>query len=189
MQSNLDKIWNSVQGLLSKELKGPSYGTWIKPTKLILLEEDKVVVAVKNEFNKNFLKQCYFEKITSCIERIIKRKIVLEIVVKADLNINEFISSIANLEESKPPVLESKGYLDHTFKYRCNLNPSYTFESFVVGPSNQFCHAAALAIAEAHGEHYNPLFIYGGVGLGKTHIACAIANYTLDQNKIGRAHV
>lgn len=186
MNCELEKIWQDVQGHLMREMKGPSFQTWIKPSKLIELTESKAVIAVKNEFNKNFLVQCYLEKITYCVEKTIKKKIQLEIVVKADLALSEFIPSIANLQEinnSQSTIDNKCAYLDHTFRYRSNLNPSYTFESFVVGPSNQFCHAASLAVAEAQGEQYNPLFIYGGVGLGKTHLSHAIANYTLEQNK------
>ena len=187
MNNEIENVWNLVQGHLSKEMKGPSFQTWIKPSKLIGLDESKAIVAVKNEFNKNFLKQCYFSKISSAIEKITKRKIELEIIVKPDLKLNEFISSIANLQEAETQEIKKQEnnpvYFDHTFKYKTNLNPSYTFESFVVGSSNQFCHAAALAISESQSEQYNPLFIYGGVGLGKTHLAHAIANYTLEQDK------
>lgn len=179
MESNLEKVWQDVQGRLMREMKGPSFQTWIKPSKLIELTNDKAVVAVKNEFNKNFLLQSYQEKISSCIEKTIKQKINLEIVVKRDLSLNEFISSIGSLPEIENPSV----YLDHTFRYKTNLNPSYKFESFVVGPSNQFCHAASLAVAEIQGNEYNPLFIYGGVGLGKTHLTHAIANYALEQNQ------
>lgn len=185
MNFELEQIWNEVQGHLSKQMKGPSFQTWIKPSKLLEVSDDKVVIAVKNEFNKNFLRQAYIHKINTCIEKVLKRKIDIEIVVKRDLTLNEFIPSIANLQESLSPISTSNDpvFLDHTFRVRTNLNPSYTFESFVVGPSNQFCHAAALAIAESSSEQYNPLFIYGGVGLGKTHLANAIANYKLEQNK------
>ena len=189
MNNELEKIWDSVQGHLLKEMKGPSFQTWIKPSKLIEIKENTAIIAVKNEFNKNFLKQYYIEKIVSCIEKTIKKKIVLEIIVKPDLNLNEFIPSIANLKEAtgrdainRTSTENNTGYFDHTFKFKNNLNPSYTFENFVVGSNNQFCHAAALAIAESHGELYNPLFIYGGVGLGKTHLVHAIANYTTVQN-------
>lgn len=190
MTNELEKIWDSVQGLLSKKLKGPSYGTWIKPSRLIALEDDKAVVAVKNEFNKNFLNQCYLDKIQDAIEKTLKRKIKLEITVKSDLKLEEFVPSIATLadksEEStngKEQIANNKEvFLDHTFSYRGNLNPTYTFENFVVGGNNQFCHAAALAIAESSNNSYNPFFIYSGVGLGKTHLINAIANYALDQN-------
>ena len=185
MNSDLEKIWQDVQGHLSKELKGPTFQMWIKPTKLISLTEENAQVAVKNDFNKNILKQTYFEKINSCLERVLKRKIVLEITVKADLDIKGFVSSIANLQEienRQPKIDNSGGFLDHTFKYKSNLNPTYTFETFVVGPSNQFCHAACLAVAEASISEYNPLFIYGGVGLGKTHLSHAVANFALENN-------
>ena len=187
MEQNLETIWSDVQGHLAREMKGPSFQTWIKASKLIELKENKAIIAVKNEFNKNFLLQSYLEKITSAIERVIRSKIVLEIVVKRDLSLSEFIPSIATLEDQRTREPENQkekgGYFDHTFRYKSNLNPSYTFENFVVGPSNQFCHAACLAIAEAQKEQYNPLFIYGGVGLGKTHLAHAIANHLLEQNQ------
>lgn len=189
MNCELEKIWDEIQHRLSKMMKGPSFQTWVKPSKLIELSDQKAVIAVKNEFNKNFLKQYYLDKINHAIEGTLKKKIALEIVVKGDLDIGEFIPSIANLreaerQEAKKQEKNNGGvYFDHTFRLKNNLNPSYTFENFVVGSSNQFCHAAALAIAEAQGELYNPLFIYSGVGLGKTHLVHAIANYTLDQNK------
>src|SRR3989338_9001575 len=179
MNHELEKIWCDVQGHLSREMKGPSFQTWIKPSKLIELSEGKATIAVKNDFNKNFLRQNYSGKITEALEKRIKQKIVLDIIVKDDLDLGEFISSIAVLEDRKP----EPAYFDHTFRFKTNLNPTYTFENFVVGSSNQFCHAAALAIAEANHNDYNPLFIYGGVGLGKTHLVHAIANYALEQNK------
>lgn len=188
MNNELENIWRDVQGLLSKELKGPSYGTWIKPTKLLEVQCDKALIAVKNEFNKNFLRQNYIDKISSALERRIKRKIKVEIVVKEDLTLGEFVSSIATLRTQQSAVSNqqadsnNRGYFDHTFRFKSDLNPSYTFETFVVGPSNQFCHAACLAVAETKGELYNPLFIYGGVGLGKTHLTHAVANYITNQN-------
>ena len=178
MNQELEKIWSDAQALLSKEMKGPSFQTWIKPSLLVEVTNDKVVVAVKNEFNQCFLKQRYFEKIANAIEKVIKRKISLEIIVKKELSLPDFIPSIANLKEQSA---DGPAYFDHTFKHRSNLNPLYTFESFVVGQSNQFCHAASLAVAEAQGHLYNPFFIYGGVGLGKTHLVHAIANYAHDQ--------
>jgi chromosomal replication initiator protein len=193
MDIELKQVWDDVQGHLSKQMKGPSFQTWIKPSKLVEISGNKAVIAVKNEFNKNFLRQAYIHKITTCIEKVLNRKIEVEILVKKDLVLGEFFPSIANLAEndlsshhpitSSPHSPISPGVVfDHTFKVRSSLNPSYTFESFVVGPSNQFSHAAALAVAEASSEQYNPLFIYGGVGLGKTHLANAIANYKLEQN-------
>ena len=189
-ENEIEKIWSEVQGHLLKEMKGPVFQTWIKPSRLIELKDGKAIIAVKNDFNRNFLKQNYIGKITTAIEKKVKQKTSVEIIVKSDLNFGEFIPSIAFLKESDNknnsspnPTTNNEGYFDHTFKYKNNLNPSYTFESFVVGPSNQFCHAAALAVAESQGELYNPLFIYGGVGLGKTHLAHAIANYATEQNR------
>lgn len=184
MHNTIEKIWQDVQAILSKEIKGPSFQSWIKPSKLIELNENNVVLAVKNEFNKNFLKQYYFEKIINAVEQVLKKKVTLEIVVKGDLTLSEFIPSIANLRESSsphPPIPSSPFPLFPTSP--TNLNPSYTFESFVVGPNNQFCHGACLAIAEVQSEHYNPLFIYGSVGLGKTHLTHAVGNYMISQNK------
>lgn len=190
MNFELEQIWNEVQGHLSKQMKGPSFQTWIKPSKLVEVSNNKVVIAVKNEFNKNFLRQAYIHKINACLEKVLKRKFELEIIVKRDMTLNEFIPSIANLKEELPEsylpnsqITQGVTFSNPGLKSLTNINPSYTFESFVVGQSNQFCHAAALAIAEASSEQYNPLFIYGGVGLGKTHLANAIANYKIEQNK------
>lgn len=197
MQNETEKIWNDAQNYLLKEMKGPSFQTWIKPSKLLEITNGKAIIGVKNEFNRNFLKQCYMGKITQALERVTKSKLLVEIIVKPDININEFISSIANLEEKKQVAISHSAegggafgdqpsvisYLDHTFRHRSNLNPSYTFENFVVGPSNQFCHAACLAVAESQNKEYNPFFIYGGVGLGKTHLTHAVANHVHEQKK------
>lgn len=196
MSRELEIIWEEVKGFLSKELKGPSYSTWIRPTKLLEISDDKAIIGVKNEFHKNFLQQSYIEKITLALERRLKRKINVDIMVKEDLDIGEFIPSIATLGSQKSGARSqdsevgirtttplSGGFFDHTFRFKSNLNPSYTFETFIVGASNQFCHAACLAVAETKEGLYNPLFIYGGVGLGKTHLVHAVANYVTHQNK------
>ena len=126
MSTELENLWCDIQGLLSKEMKGPSFQTWIKPSKLIEVNDSVAIIAVKNDFNKNFLKQNYIEKISSAVERRIKKKIIVEIVVKEDLNIGEFVSSIAMLEPkklqeeaitNKETNKEKQGYFD-----RVNLN-------------------------------------------------------------------
>ena len=132
MNLEVENIWTLVQGHLSKEMKVPSFQTWIKPSKLIEIYDSRAIIAVKNEFNKNFLKQCYLTKITSAIEKVIGRKFEVEIVVKPNLKLNEFIPSIANLKEADSIVNTksssfNEGYFDHTFRHKTNLNPSYTF--------------------------------------------------------------
>ena len=186
MYNDLNKTWEQIQGLLSKTLKGPSFQCWIKPTQLLEIQDEKVVIGVKNEFTKSFLTSAYFEKISEACENILKRKINLIIQIKEDLNLDDLVPSIASLSnvkynnEKNEPI--SPAYLDHTFKYKSNLNPSYTFENFIVGDNNNFCQAVGLSASELTNNQFNPLFIHSGVGLGKTHLVNAIGNEALIKN-------
>ena len=183
MNNHLEKIWQDVLGHLSKELKGPSFQTWIKPTKLINLSESLATIAVKNEFNKNFLSQCYLEKIKDAVSKVLRKNTQVEITVKSDLSLGEFIPSIASLGETQLSAPSTQ----HS-SLKSNINPSYTFENFVVGVNNQFCHSACVAVAEISNETYDPLFIHAGTGLGKTHLTHALAIYVLEQNKTTQVH-
>ena len=101
IENEIEKIWNDVQGHLAKEMKGPSFQAWIKPSKLIELIDGKATIAVKNGFHRNFLKQHYIEKITTAIENRVKQRLFVDIVVKENLNLSDFFPSIAYLEETE----------------------------------------------------------------------------------------
>src|SRR5699024_5068792 len=127
------------------------------------LTDNHLIVSVPNEFTKNWLDQRY----TNFIDEIILELTGAEITVKFSIE-----QPSNELEDKKDPPALPEQLADDQLNM---LNPKYTFDTFVVGAANRFAHAASLAVAEAPAKAYNPLFIYGGVGLGKTHLMHAIA--------------
>src|SRR5262245_2896040 len=152
--------WQQVLNLVGQKVNQQSYNTWFKPTQLIKHEGSALYVRVPNSFFQDWLN----EHIDVVIE-------AAQLAGLGDINVVYIIEEIS-LEN---PLVPSQGTLD--FESIDNtLNPKYTFDTFVVGSSNQFAHAAALAVAERPSKAYNPLFMYGGVGLGKTHLMHAIGH-------------
>ena len=168
MASNLDNIWTEVLNLIKVELTEVSFNTWLKTVEPVNISDSKVVLAAPNEFTKNILEGRYLNLIKNAFKQVTEEdfEIIFTIPGEEDYDFREqTITTEVNDNNQKSP-----------------LNPKYTFDSFVIGNSNRFAHAASLAVAEAPAKAYNPLFIYGGVGLGKTHLMHAIAHYTLSQN-------
>jgi chromosomal replication initiator protein len=159
--TNLDTVWEktleSIAGLLSK----PSFETWFKPTKPISLDGNILTIEVPNDFAREWLESRYASLLSSTIRDLVEEEIELRFVTPEK---NETVKVTTSAPQTVQPS---------------SLNPKYTFESFVVGESNRFAHAASLAVAEAPGKAYNPLFIYGGVGLGKTHLMQAVGHFVL----------
>lgn len=168
--SSLFSLWEKTLKFLEKEITGVSYETWIKEIKPILESNDTLYFEVSNELHKNIIDQRYKETIKSAIAK-----------ASADLGIlNNYIDySPVFLTKENIALMDitKKNYNEKLDKTNATLNTNYTFDTFVVGNSNKFAHAASVAVAEAPGKSYNPLFLYGGVGLGKTHLMHAIGNY------------
>ncbi|HEY2379893.1 MAG TPA: chromosomal replication initiator protein DnaA [Terriglobia bacterium] len=158
--------WQQVLDIVEKKVNQQSYNTWFKPTQLIRHDDKALYVRVPNALFQDWLNDHI--------------DVVLEASKLAGIG---DISVIYITEKAPPdPVTPAQGKLD--FESIDNtLNPKYTFDSFVVGSSNQFAHAAALAVAEKPSKAYNPLFLYGGVGLGKTHLMHAIGHMIKLSNK------
>lgn len=165
---NIEELWNSILQEMQTKLSKPSYDTWFSHTKVHRLVSNKLSVFVPNEFTKTWLDQHY----TKVINTILLEKTGVELSVK-------FLIEDEELDEEKEEIAieEAKKQIVNNNDLKHMLNPKYTFDTFVVGAANRFAHAAALAVAEAPAKSYNPLFIYGGVGLGKTHLMHAIAHY------------
>lgn len=161
--NNLDSIWEKALEAIASFLSKPSYETWLKPTKPIGLEGNILTIEVPNDFARDWVESRYAPLLTSTIQELLEEGIEIR-----------FVTPSRNTEAPRPePVVQPM------VPQPSQLNPKYTFESFVVGESNRFAHAASLAVAEAPGKAYNPLFIYGGVGLGKTHLMQAIGHFVL----------
>jgi len=156
--NNFREIWSKTLELLEQRVSGPSFETWLKDTEALSLIGDNLIVGVPTEFVKEWLENRYSQLICD----------VLFEVAGTGIQVSFIVGSAAKRAE---PF--SRG--DEVIS--AQLNPKYTFESFVIGNSNRFAHAAALAVAEAPAKAYNPLFIYGGVGLGKTHLMHAIGHF------------
>ncbi len=157
-----DELWNNFLNVLNTRITTISFNTWFKETKLVDIKNGKLIIQVPMTFHKKFLNDNYYDLIEEIINSITGTNYDLEFVVEEELeSIND------NVE--KEEVIHQR--------INSNLNPNYTFENFMIGDSNRFAQTAALAVAEQPGKIYNPLFIYGKSGLGKTHLMHAIGNY------------
>src|SRR5699024_4091260 len=144
----------------------PRYDTWQSETKASDVTDNVFTVLVPNEFIRNWLEKKYTEIIQKLLSEITGSKLSVVFLIEEGSEIKNVVSATNKESENV-----------HQQQQRNMLNPKYTFETFVVGATNRFAHAAALAVSEAPAKSYNPLFIYGGVGLGKTHLMHAIAHY------------
>lgn len=186
MKTELSQVWQQCLEVLERQLPKSSIENWLRTTKPVAVVDDTIIVGVQGEFAKDRLESRYGLLLRQALRELTKRNMNLKFVsnpnVLEDLNVSENGSSTATLLEvavANPPVM-----LHHhpPEGFSKPLNLRYTFETFVVGNSNRFAHAASLAVAETPAKAYNPLFIYGGVGLGKTHLMHAIGHFVWSQN-------
>lgn len=164
MDNQLEQIWDKALSTIKEELTQISFETWLKRIDPMSYFDNKVILGVENDFTKGILEARYSVLITNALKQITGKNILVEFVIP-NSNTRDTSSNV----QGQDTLTNS------------NLNPKYTFETFVIGESNRFAHAASVAVAEAPAQRYNPLFIYGGVGLGKTHLMHAIGHYTLEQ--------
>lgn len=169
MNEQLLNLWERVTRLVKTELTEVSYNAWFRLLRPISMDNDTITIGVPNSFTYNIINERYTSYLTNAINTVSNKKYKVVIRVIDEDTISEQTASTI-----------SDGMHDNLINY---LNSKYTFDSFVIGNSNRFAHAASLAVAQAPGHAYNPLFIYGGVGLGKTHLMHAIGHYILDNNK------
>lgn len=164
MSYDFKELSTNAKELLKKELTHISYETWIKNFEIHKITNDTIVLLAASPFHKDSLKTRYYDLVYNTFKYLTNKDYKIEVVSKEDLESEtelDELDQLANSKDSKSPINSS-------------LNPKYTFETFVVGNNNRFAHAASLAVAESPAISYNPLFIYGGVGLGKTHLMHAI---------------
>ena len=166
-RAEINELLTKAKELLKSEVTEISYRTWIKDFEIEDISNNNIIILTQNSVQKNMLESRYLPVIQNTFNFL--------------TNINYEIKVISEEERGE----EGTSYSQETPSVypNSNLNPKYTFDSFVIGDNNRFAAAAALAVAEAPGKAYNPLFLYGGVGLGKTHLMHAIANEILKRNK------
>ncbi len=177
MEDN-QKIWENTLGELELLISKANFTTWFKNTFIANLDNNTIIIGVPNAFTKVWLEKKYHDKILSALENVLSQsnlQVIYRVTTKDKIsNISENIQKKA---ESKSEPVNNQNQPNNHNKF--GLNAHYTFETFVVGPGNELAQAAANAAAQKPGGIYNPLFIYGGVGLGKTHLVQAVGNYIL----------
>ncbi|HOD86986.1 MAG TPA: chromosomal replication initiator protein DnaA [Candidatus Paceibacterota bacterium] len=173
---NNDQIWQAVLGELEINLSRVNFITWFKDTFLSSFENGRAIICVPNAFVKKWLEEKYHRNIVSSLENITKQKLN-EIIYKIELRHGkqENVITLENVAIPKSQDKPKENIVSQNVN-RFGLNPRYTFDNFVVGRGNELAHAACRAVVNNLGKAYNPLFIYGGVGLGKTHLLQAVGN-------------
>jgi chromosomal replication initiator protein len=168
-------IWQESLEQLRDRLGQQNFETWIKPIRVREAADDEILLEVPNKFFRDWLAEHFLRPIRETLADAARREIKVSIAINQKVQ-----SSPPAAPAEKRPEREAAKPAPRVN----NLIPKYTFENFVVGASNQFAHAASLAVANQPGEHYNPLFIYGGVGLGKTHLINAIGHRIMDRRQM-----
>jgi len=165
--NQLDHIWNEVLKIIKNQLNPPTFNAWFESTKPALIEDDSITIFAPSPFAKEWLETRYSSLIEDALFQVLAEEMFIKVVVDE------------NAGQTPEKQDEKRQKTPENNRRPINLNEKYTFDSFVIGGSNRFAHAAALAVAESPSKAYNPLFIYGGVGLGKTHLLQAIVYYAL----------
>ena len=155
------------------ELSNVSFSTWIKPLKVYDVINNTVFIMVNMNSSVEYIEKKYLLPLKVCIAEITGEEYEVSFISEDDDRLNEIQNMAVEASQKK----RTKSVAE-----RVGLNPKYTFDTFVVGGNNSFAHAVSVAVAESPGQVYNPLFLYGGVGLGKTHLMHSIAHFILDQN-------
>ena len=177
----MEDIWLEVQSNIEKVLTPQTYNTWIKPIRFLSVSNDLIELAVPNKFIREWVVEKYVGMIQEAVSSLTNTKYQIHfLITEPSENGKENVESIIDVKDA---VSEAEKVKFRNSDFISNLNPKYTFENFVCGASNQFAHAAAQSVAIKPASGYNPLFIYGGVGLGKTHLLIAIGNHIIRTNK------
>ncbi|MDX2271736.1 MAG: chromosomal replication initiator protein DnaA [Cyanobacteriota bacterium] len=178
VETSLEKFWEQVLGHLQVQLSRPTFEVWIKTAKAQSLTDNCLRISTPSDFARSWLQKYYASTITEIVQAVAGIPLSVEFLV--DPQAEEDMGRVNLPEASLLPAPEPTNGVPLRSP---NLNPKYTFSRFVVGPNNRMAHAAALAVADMPGRAYNPLFLCGGVGLGKTHLMQAIGHYRLEANQ------
>lgn len=170
MNSNMEEVLNKAKELLKDEMSQISHKTWIEPLKIVSIVDNNITLLSEDSFKRDMADTKFHDLIMNAFSIILQKNCTLSIVCENEIEEIETKSEVQNVSNNNK-------------YFNTSLNPKYNFSTFVVGDNNRFAHAASLAVAEAPAAAYNPLFLYGGVGLGKTHLMHAIGNEVLVNNR------
>lgn len=172
----VQQVWQETLDVVKQELNTPTFKTWFEHTTPLGLVDEMMVISVQNDFARDWLESRYAGLLSSALTQVTGQSMSVSFQV-----VGESATPASVEPEPEPVAVTPDPETEERVRVReatqGDFNPKYTFDSFVMGSSNRFAHAAALAVAETPGGAYNPLFIYGGVGLGKTHLLQAIGHY------------
>ena len=174
MLENIADLWAKALQEIEKKLSKPSFETWLKSTKAHALQNDTLIITAPNEFARDWLESRYLHLIAETIYDLTGAELGIKFIIPQNQLDEEF--------ELKTPEKKATKNDEPAEHSQNMLNQKYTFDTFVIGSGNRFAHAASLAVAEAPAKAYNPLFLYGGVGLGKTHLMHSIGHYVQEHN-------
>jgi chromosomal replication initiator protein len=179
VEGHYNELWQQVLATIQTKLSKPSFDTWLKSTKATLFTDSLLVICAPNVFTKEWLETRYSKMIASTVYESFNKQVDVQIITEENAPVVEE-SPIPAFSVPRQLPIQPDEPLTNMMIQR------YTFDTFVIGAGNRFAHAASLAVAEAPAKAYNPLFLYGGVGLGKTHLMHAIGNYVLEHNPSAR---
>ncbi|QDH21265.1 chromosomal replication initiator protein DnaA [Saccharibacillus brassicae] len=178
MDSHTAQLWQQILSIIQTKLSKPSFDTWFKATEVIQLTQGALTVSAPTTFAVEWLESRYTKLVAQVAFDVLGRSVTVKFVIEEPGHEEESLQ-----RQSSPPPTPVQVSVEANTNM---LNPKYTFDTFVIGSGNRFAHAASLAVAEAPAKAYNPLFLYGGVGLGKTHLMHAIGHYILQHNPSSR---
>jgi chromosomal replication initiator protein len=169
----IDELWHKALKQLRERIGDKNFETWIEPIKLIGGQKNEITLAVPNKFFRDWLTEHFVSQMEDVLSSLSDQSITVLLKIDNQMQTQETVEKGDKKEDRERAKPQRTN----------NLIPKYTFENFVIGASNQFAHAASAAVANQPGEHYNPLFIYGGVGLGKTHLVNAIGHKAVEKRR------
>lgn len=171
-EMDIQETWDKTLETIQEKIGSQTFDLWFRPIKFLSLKDQQLALEVPNKFFKEWIEDHFPMLISTTFSGLLKENVSVKYKV-TEKKESIVLKKVEIKQENRRVKLAKRGIF---------LNPKFTFESYVVGPSNQFAHAAAHAVADSPGNAYNPLFIYGGVGLGKTHLMNAIGNNIIDKN-------
>lgn len=173
---NPERVWQAALGELQLQMTKATFDTWVKQTRVVAYEDGTFIIGVQNGYAKDWLENRLHGTIQRTLTGILNRTVEVRFSVRSSTNSSKKpVALLQTKDDAHPEHMSNNG------RAPCALNPQYTFDQYIIGSSNRLAHAASLAVAESPAAAYNPLFLYGGVGLGKTHLLQAIAHYANGQ--------